>query len=47
MANDVKLWVDTLKNTLIDWKMFQIKLVTYFQLTSGIDCFSFSEQLYT
>jgi hypothetical protein len=47
MTGDAKLWEDTVKNTLIDWKTFQQKLTTYFQLACGIDCFSFGEQLYT
>ena len=47
MTSDAKLWDDTLKNTPIDWKTFQQKLTTYFQLACGIDCFSFGEQLYT
>jgi len=47
MKNDAKLWVDALKHTLIDWKIFQQRLIAYFQLAAGIDGFSFSEQLYT
>jgi len=47
MKDDAKLWADTLKNCPIDWKTFQQKLISYFQLVAGIDCFSFSEQLYT
>jgi hypothetical protein len=47
MKDDAKLWSDTLKNCPIDWRTFQQKLISYFQLVAGIDCFSFSEQLYT
>ena len=47
MKDDAKLWVNTLKNVLVDWTTFQKKLVSYFQLAAGLDSFSFSEQLFT
>ena len=47
MKDDAKLWVNTLKNVLVDWTTFQKKLISYFQLAAGLDSFSFSEQLLT
>jgi hypothetical protein len=47
MIADAKLWVDTLKKSLVDWHYFQKKLIVYFQLAAGVDSFSFSEQLYS
>ena len=47
MKDDAKLWVETLKNVLVDWPTFQNRLVAYFQLAAGLDAFSFSEQLFT
>ena len=47
MKNDAKLWMETLSTSPMNWSMFQQQLTSYFQLAAGIDCFSFSEQLYT
>ena len=47
MVADAKLWADTLKKSLVDWPYFQKKLIVYFQLAAGVDCFSFNEKLYS
>jgi hypothetical protein len=46
MKNDAKLWTETYQDILTDWTEFQRKLIAYFQLASGIDRFSFGQQLY-